>query len=97
MQKSTYIFIIICCLLFFIINLQSSKIIEQFTQYKECNYEHMVLDQAQLNDTKELLVKFIAFTEEKNIDYFAIHKNHRQFHSYHECFIKSILFHVLDF
>jgi len=49
--------------------LRRENILEFFTQ---CNFPHLVLNDHQLNETKELLIKFIEFTEQYNIPYFAI-------------------------
>jgi hypothetical protein len=68
-----YISLFIVSLLIFIyIQKKSVKIIESFDNFKKCDYDHMVLNKTQLNDTKELLLKFIEFTEERKMPYFAI-------------------------
>ena len=40
--------------------------------FKECKYDHLILNREQLADTKELLLKFKELAKELRIDYFAI-------------------------
>ena len=42
------------------------------TKHKPCQYQHLILNQKQLYGTKELLLKFINFTQKNNVDYFII-------------------------
>jgi phosphorylcholine metabolism protein LicD len=42
------------------------------TKYKPCQYQHLILNQKQLDCTKELLLKFIDFTHKNKVDYFII-------------------------
>jgi len=42
------------------------------TKYKPCQYQHLILNQKQLDGTKELLLKFIDFTHKNKVDYFII-------------------------
>jgi len=40
--------------------------------FKVCNYKHLILNNKQLNDLKDLLLNFIYFAKKNNINYFAI-------------------------
>ena len=41
-------------------------------KFTPCNYEHLVLSNKQLKETRKLLLKLYSFFDENNIDYFAI-------------------------
>ena len=46
--------------------------VDYYTNNKKCDYAHLILNKNELKDTHELLLEFLSFSREKNIDYFAI-------------------------
>jgi phosphorylcholine metabolism protein LicD len=58
----------------FIIILLIISIIYYYTTdyFTECNYDHLILNKNEINTLKELLLEFIKFANENNIEYFAI-------------------------
>lgn len=71
MFKIIFLIFIILLLFYFYSKIKIENFTTQLKKNK-CNYNHLILDKDGLHNTRDLLLTFMEFSEEFQIDYFAI-------------------------